>query len=106
MNATKSLVCILTAGAVLGAAAPAFADSELRYLHERNRVRYDEYDRPGHRHHAVEYRREHARDRVIVVQRPYIVAQPVYYPEPAPSVNAGLGAVIGAAIGGYIDSRP
>jgi hypothetical protein len=41
-----------------------------------------------------------------VVQRPYIVAQPVYYAEPAPAANLGVGAILGAAIGGYIDSRP
>jgi len=29
----------------------------------------------------------------------------VYYSEPAPMANIGLGAMIGAAIGGYIDSR-
>lgn len=105
MNATKTLIFILTAGAVLGAAAPAFADSDGRFGYERDRVRYSEYDRYGHRGHSREYLRRHEHDRVIVVQRPYIVEQPVYYPEPAPAANAGLGAIIGAAIGGYIDNR-
>ena len=42
-------------------------------------------------------------ERPYIVQRPYIVEQPVYYGAPAP--NSGIGAMIGAAIGGIIDNR-
>jgi hypothetical protein len=101
MNATKKLICILTAGAALGAAAPVFADSEHDRGHDHDRGRYSYYDRHDHRN----YNRDFNRRQVIVVQRPYIVAQPVYYPEPAPAANLGVGALLGAAIGGYIDSR-
>ena len=103
MNTTKKLICILTAGATLGAAAPVFADSWHDRGYERNRYSYRDYDRHGYRNHD--------RNRVVVVQRPYvverayIVVRPVYYSEPAPAANIGIAAMIGAAIGGYIDSR-
>jgi len=107
MNATKTLICILTAGAALGAAAPVFADSEHYRGHDRDRGRYSYYDRHDHRNYNRGYNRDYNRDfnrrHVVVVQRPYIVEQPVYYPEPA--ANLGVGAILGAAIGGYIDSR-
>jgi len=106
MNATKTLICILTAGAALAAAAPVFADSERGFGHERDRDRYSHYDRHDHHAYNREYIREYNRRQVVVVQRPYIVAQPVYYAEPAPAANLGVGAILGAAIGGYIDSRP
>lgn len=101
MNATKTLICILTAGAALGAAAPVFADSEHDRGHDRDRGRYSYYDRHDHRNYNRDYNRRH----VVVVQRPYIVEQPVYYTQPAPVVNLGVGAMLGAAIGGYVDSR-
>ena len=101
MNATKTLICILTAGAALGAAAPVFADSEHDRGHDRDRGRYSNYDRHDHRNYNRGYDRRH----VVVVQRPYIVEQPVYYTQPAPVANLGVGAMLGAAIGGYVDSR-
>jgi hypothetical protein len=103
MNTTKKLICILTAGVTLGAAAPVFADSWRDRGYERNRHSYRDHDRHGYR--------DYDRHRVVVVQRPYVVERayvverPVYYSEPAPVANIGLGAMIGAAIGGYIDSR-
>jgi len=99
MNATKTLICALTAGVALGAAAPVFADSEHNRGHDRGRYSY--YDRHDHRSYNRDYYRRH----VVVVQRPYVVEQPVYYTEPAPVPNLGVGALLGAAIGGYIDSR-
>lgn len=101
MNATKTLICILTAGAALGAAAPVFADSVHDRGHNRDRGHYSYYDRHDHRNYNRDYNRRH----VVVVQRPYIVEQPVYYTQPAPVANFGAGAILGAAIGGYIDSR-
>ena len=101
MNATKTLICILTAGAALGAAAPVFADSEHDRGHDHDRGRYSYYDRHDHRNYNRDYDRRH----VLVVQRPYIVEQPVYYTQPAPVANLGVGAMLGAAIGGYVDSR-
>ena len=101
MNATKTLICILTAGAALGAAAPVFADSEHDRGHDHDRGRYSYYDRHDHRNYNRDYDRRH----VLVVQRPYIVEQPVYYTQPAPMANLGVGAMLGAAIGGYVDSR-
>jgi len=103
MNATKTLICILTAGAALGAAAPVFADSEHDrwHDHDRDRGRYSYNDRHEHRSYNRDYDRRH----VVVVQRPYVVEQPVYYTQPAPAANLGVGAMLGAAIGGYIDSR-
>jgi hypothetical protein len=103
MNATKTLICILTAGAALGAAAPVFADPEHDRGRDHDRGHYSYFDRHDHRNYNRDYEREYNRRHVIVVQRPYVVEQPVYYPEPAASL--GIGAVIGAAIGGYIDSR-
>lgn len=105
MNATKTLICILTASAALGAAAPVFADPGRDRGHDRDRGRYSYYDRHDHRNYSRDYNRDYNRRHVIVVQRPYIVEQPLYYPEPAPAANLGVGAILGAAIGGYIDSR-
>ena len=86
---------------ILGAAAPVFADSRHDRGFEQNRHSYRGYDRHGYR--------DYDRNRVVVVQRPYVVERayvverPVYYSEPAP--NIGIAAMIGAAIGGYIDNR-
>ena len=44
-------------------------------------------------------------ERPYAVQRPYIVERPVYYSEPAPAYNQGIGAMIGAAIGSIYDSQ-
>ena len=101
----KKLICTLIAGATLVAAAPVFADSfhDRGYDHDRHNVYYRDYGRHGYREY--EHRPVVVVERPYVVQRPYVVAQPVYYAQPAPVANFGLGAMIGAAIGGYIDSR-
>jgi len=104
MNTTKKLVCILTAGATLAVAAPVFADSgrERGYDYNRDHRHYSNYERHGYRDHYRNYDRRH----LVVVQRPIIVERPVYYAEPAPALNnIGAAAIVGAAIGGYIDSR-
>jgi hypothetical protein len=103
MNATKTLICILTAGAALGAAAPVFADSAHERGHDRDRYSY--YDRHDNRNYNRDYYRNYDRRHFIAVRRPYFIEQPVYYREPAPVAYFGPGAIIGAAIGGYIDSR-
>ena len=113
MNTTKILICILTAGAALGASAPVFADSSHNrgYDHYRHGAHYRDFDRHGHRDFDRHGYRSHDRRQVVVVrrpvivQRPYIVEQPVYYSQPAPMANIGMGAMIGAAIGGIIDSQ-
>ena len=105
MNATMKLICILTAGATLVVAAPVFADSwrDREYDYNRDHRQRSNYDRHGYRAHNRDYDRRH----LVVVQRPIIVERPVYYPEPAPVANNNIGgaAMIGAAIGGYIDNR-
>lgn len=107
MNTTKKLICILTAGAALGAAAPVFADSfhNRGYDHNRHSAQYRDFDRHGYREFDRRVYRIHDRRHVVVVQRPYIIEQPVYYSQPAPMANVGVGAIIGAAIGGIYDSR-
>jgi hypothetical protein len=110
MNLTKKLICILAAGATLGVAAPAFADSGRDRGHDYNRDQrqYRYYDRGDYRFQNRGYDRRHQ----FVVQRPvfvprpvYYAPPPVYYAEPAPMVynNVGPAALIGAVIGGYID---
>lgn len=105
MNTTKKLICILTAGAALGTAAPVFADSfhNRGYDNYRHSNHYRDYDRHGYRdldrrHHVVV-------QRPVIVQRPYIIEQPVYYSQPAPMANVGIGALIGATIGTIIENR-
>ena len=128
MNNTKKLIFTLLAGATLGVAAPVFADSfrDRGYGHDRHSAQFRGYDRHGFREHdrygyrghdRYGYRghdrygyRGHDRRHVVVerpyfVQRPYIIEQPVYYSQPAPTANYGMGAMIGAAIGGIIDYR-
>lgn len=119
MNATKTLICILTTGAMLGATAPVFADSGRYRGHDQDRGRYSSYDRHDHRNYNRDFNRGYYRDYnrrpVMVVRRPYIVQQPAYYAPayyapayysaPAPVAVLGAGAVIGAVIGGYIDNR-
>ena len=110
MNVTKKLIFALAAGTTLVAAAPVFADQG----HERERdyrrepryyQRYDRDDRDDYRG----YHRGWERRRFVVVQRPVVVerpAYPVYYAPPAPAfVDIGPATLIGAVIGGYIDSR-
>ena len=107
MNTTKKLICILTAGAALGAAAPVFADSfhNRGFDHNRHSAQYRDFDRHGYREFDRRVYRSHDRRPVVVVQRPYIIEQPVYYSQPAPVANVGVGAMIGAAIGGIYDSQ-
>ena len=104
MNLSKKLISTLVAGVTLGLAAPVFAEKghyDRGYNHRGDyRDHYSHYDRRdfrGHDRHVVVVQRPYE------VSRPYVFAQPMYYPEPAPSM--GLGAMIGAAIGGIIDNR-
>jgi len=111
MNITQKLICILAAGATLGAAAPAFADSgrEREREHDYYRGQSRHYDRGDYRfqNRGYGYDRRH----FVVVQRPvfapppvyYAPPPPVYYTEPAPMAYVGPAALIGAVIGGYID---
>ena len=103
MNATKKLICILTAGATLTLAAPAFADPGRGRGHDyyRDQRQYSGYDYRGYREHE----RYYGRRPFVTMQRPVFVERPVYYAEPAPVAYVGPAAVIGAVIGGYIDSR-
>jgi len=103
MNVSKKLMCLLTAGAMLSVAAPAFADSgrDRGYDYNRNNGYYGNYERRDFREHHRDYNRH----RFVVVQRPIVVERPVYYAEPAPVVyGVGPAAVIGAVIGGFIDN--
>jgi hypothetical protein len=103
MNTTKKLICILAAGATLGTAAPVFADS----WHDRNYDHYRRGDRDHGRRDYRQYDRHHVAvvERPYVVQRAYVVERPVYYGAPAPMQSIGPAAMVGAAIGGYIDNR-
>jgi hypothetical protein len=103
----KKLICTLIAGTAFVAAAPVFADSyhDRGYGHDRHSAQFRDYDRHGYRDHDRYAYREFDRRHVVVVERPYVVAQPVYYAQPAPMPSYGVGAMIGAAIGGYIDNR-
>ena len=73
------------------------------------------YDRPEYRSRFPGYDRDAYRGRFrdfdrrypLVVQRPMIVERPVYYAEPAPmAYGIGPAAIIGAAIGSFIDYQP
>ncbi len=120
MNSMKKLISSLIVGATLVAAAPVFADSfhdrgydynrhgghDRGYDYNRHGGHDRDYDRHGYRgydRHVDDRRHFVVVERPYVVQRPYIVEQPVYYGQPAPSY--GIGAMIGAAIGGIYDSR-
>ena len=126
MNTTKKLICALAAGAALAAAAPVFADQGREREHDayRGQRSYSNYDRPEYRggfrgydrpayrgsfagYDRHEYRRrfrDFDRRYPLVVQRPMIVERPMYYAQPAPiAYGIGPGAIIGAAIGSYID---
>ena len=111
MNLSKKLISTLVAGVTLGLAAPVFAEPghyDRGYDHRDHRDRYSHYDRRDFRAYQHRDFRGYDHRRVVVerpyiVQRPYIVEQPVYYGAPAP--NYGIGAMIGAAIGGIIDNR-
>jgi len=114
MNTTKKLICALAAVTTLVAAAPVFADQGREREHDyyRGRGSYSNYDRHEYRGRfrdddRREYRgrfRDFDRRYPLVVQRPMIVERPAYYAEPAPMVyGIGPAAIIGAAIGSYID---
>ena len=114
MNTTKKLICALAAGAALVAAAPVYADQGREREHDayRGQRAYSNYDRPAYRGRFTGYDRHEYRGRFrdfdrrypLVVQRPMIVERPVYYAEPAPiAYGIGPAAIIGAAIGSYID---
>ncbi len=115
MNTPKKLLCLLTAAATLGAATPVFADPWHDRGRDQNRSSYRDHDRHGYRGHnrppvAVVQRpyviqRTYAVERPYAVQRPYYVEQPAYYGQPAPMAAIGMGALIGAVIGGIIDSQ-
>lgn len=103
MSTARKMICILVAGAVLGATAPVFADS----WHDRgrDRDRYSRYDRHDHRYVHRGYGRGYAPRRVVVVERPVVIERrvQVYGQSPAPVI--GVGAMIGAVIGGIYDSQ-
>jgi hypothetical protein len=104
MNATKKLICILTAGATLVLAAPVFAGPGRDRGHDFNRDHrhYSNYDRNTYRYYNRGYDRRH----FVVSRRPIFVAPPVYYAQPAPiAYGIGPATVIGAVIGGIIDNR-
>jgi hypothetical protein len=110
MNTTKNIICMLATAASLCAAAPVFADSwHGRGYESHDRYRsYNTHEMRGHERFG--YRHEVGR-RVVVIERPYVVQQrayvvqpPVYYNNP-PLINYGPAAVLGAAIGGYIDQQ-
>ena len=108
MNATKKrLIYVLAAGAALAAAAPVFADSGRD--HERDYRREHRYHERYDRDEDRGYRRGWEPRRFVLVQRPVLVerpAYPVYYAPPAPVIaDIGPATLIGAVIGGYIDSR-
>jgi len=113
MNANK-ILCLLSAGTLLAAAAPAFADQRgWEPRHDRGHVR---------KKVVVVERHFHAPVRRVIVERPvyvqrrpvFVVHQaPVYYgPQPVYAGYGGYGgnvalstlggAVIGAAIGSQI----
>ena len=110
MNA-KKIACLLSAGTILAAAAPAFADPH------RWEPRHDR--RHAHQKVVVVERYYHAPVRRVIVERPvYVERRPVVIVHRAPAyygpgpVYAGYGgnnalstlggAVIGAAIGSQI----
>lgn len=120
---TKKLLGTLIAGVMLGATAPVFADS---FHHDRGYDRHSysrDYDRHsysrgydrhsyfrGYDHHG--YRDDYAyrgysHRPVVVYERPYVVQRPVYVEQPVyqSQQNLGIGAILGAAIGGIYDSR-
>src|SRR5689334_7803218 len=104
MNLTKKLICILAAGTALGAAAPSFADS----WHGRDYDRYSRYDRYDHRYdhrYVPRGRRVVGRDRVVVVQRRYVVERPMPYYEPTAQQNRSRGGLIGAAGGSIVGQQ-
>lgn len=110
MNTTRKLICMLATGSALCAAAPVLADSwhgRGYESHERHRA-YDHHAPRGYQHFG--YRHLESR-RVVVIERPYVVQQRAYVMQPPvvyntpPVMGYGPAAVLGAAIGGYIDQQ-
>ena len=108
MKTTRTLICILAAGATLGAAAPVFADSWHGRGYERHE--YRGHDRYAYRDHHYAYR-DYGRRNVVVVERPYVVQRsyvvqpPVFYSPPVMSYGPGPATLLGAAIGTFIDNE-
>ena len=110
MNATKKLISILSACALLAATAPAFADPGRGG--ERDYQRQHQYYAAHDRDHDRGYQRGWDRRRVVVVQRPVYYPQPVrverprYYAQPARIDDIIIpAAILGAVIGGYLYSH-
>lgn len=122
MNATKKLISLLSACALLAATAPAFADPGRGG--ERDYQRQHQYYAAQGRDDDRGYQRGWDRRRAVVVQRPVHYPQPVrverpmYYPEPVrverPRYYAQPAriddiiipvAILGAVIGGYLYSH-
>lgn len=108
MSTSKKLICTLAAGAALFAATPSFADGWRGHGRDHDRYsrydRFDRYDRHGrfdHRHPVREFESR----RVVVIERPVVIERQVQVYEPAPAADIGVGAMIGAVIGGIYDSR-
>jgi len=116
---TKKIFAMLSAGAVLAAAAPVFADPPhwARAHGYRDRgydndvVVVERYQRPVVREYVVE-RPVYVERRVVYVERPpVVVGPPAYYPAPpaynqppvygapSPSSVSVLGTLAGATIG-------
>jgi len=104
MNATKKLLSILSACALLAATAPAFADPGRRG--DRDYQRDHSYFRAHDRDDDRGYQRGWDHRRVVVVDRPVRVERPVYYARPE-RINDIIipAAILGAVIGGYIYSQ-
>ncbi len=115
MNATKKLICLLGAGAVLAAATPAFADPW--HDHGRDYGREHRYYQQQYNYERRGYREDDNDDEgypaypgfVAVRPPPVVVEPPAYYaapePAPAPGYYVGPATFIGAMIGSIIDSQ-
>lgn len=97
MSRSRQVIFTLVAGTALFAAAPAFADGWHGYY--RDHGRHLHHERFVHRHHVHDFEPR----RVVVVERPVVIERPVPVYEPASA--PGIGAVLGAVIGGIYDSR-
>ncbi len=113
----KKLICTLIAGLTLGVSAPVFAEPHRGYDrgHDRHSSHFRGYDRHDFRGHGRHDFRGHDRygyrgyspRPVVVYERPYVVQRPVYVEQPVyqSQQSQGIGAIIGAAIGGIYDSH-
>ena len=122
MKNTKKVIFSLLAGAAIVSASPAFADSyryerERGYEHGRHFERSRDFDRHafrdhheyrGYAHRPVIVERPYYAHRPVIVERPYYVQRQVIVEQPyyaQPAQNLGLGAIIGAALGGIFDNQ-